>query len=81
MGRVEEADQDYKRFIRLTCPKNYTLLMHFMFAMIFANLRSLEIKFAPLVYYDFLNLTFGVSDSVYFEAALKKYSTNFELFC
>ncbi|KRX05850.1 Cyclic nucleotide-binding protein [Pseudocohnilembus persalinus] len=73
LGRISEIGQNFQKFIKLTCPKNYTLLMNFMFSMMFANLRGMQVKFAPLIYCDFTSLTYSIADSIDFKPKLQQY--------
>ena len=68
MKDYEKSAYDYKGplyininkdFIHYICPKNFVMLMHLMFAMIFRNLRkNLEIKFDPLTFCEFNTLVY-----------------------
>lgn len=73
MERLDEAANDYKQFIQYTCPSNFNMLMHLMFAMIFRNKRDLEVKVEPLVICDFNSLTKQIVASSLFVPALQPY--------
>lgn len=73
MDKQEQAAEDYKQFIKYTCPSNFNMLMHLMFAMIFKNKRDLEVKVEPLIICEFNSLTSQIISSELFVPALLPY--------
>ncbi len=61
LHKFDEAKEYYKNFAKYMRPKNYTLLMHFMFSIIFKKLRNLDIVFDPLTYCEFIKLVSNIT--------------------
>lgn len=59
LNNFDQAAKDYSNFIKFTCPKNFIMLMHLMFAMIFKRIRKqYDIKIDTLVLCEFNSLVY-----------------------
>ncbi|KAL4467256.1 hypothetical protein ABPG72_010063 [Tetrahymena utriculariae] len=67
----KRASEDYKAFIKYTCPKNFMLLKHFMFAVVFKKVRKMEIKFPPHIFCEFFSLVKQILAAETYEPALE----------
>lgn len=68
---LKKASEDYKTFIKYTCPKNFNLLKNFMFAIVFKKIRKMEIKFPPHIFCEFFSLVKQILAAETYEPALE----------
>ncbi|KAL4431885.1 hypothetical protein ABPG74_012697 [Tetrahymena malaccensis] len=73
LEKLESAANDYQQFIEYTCPSNFNMLMHLMFAMIFKNKRDLNVKVEPKVFCEFNSLVSEIITSSEYIPALQPF--------